>query len=41
LSGLRRSRRRRIFGVRGIGSIPLLPLELDAADAYLPLRFLI
>ncbi len=32
LSGSRRSSSSRISGVRGIGSLPLLPLELEAAD---------
>jgi hypothetical protein len=37
LSGSRRSRRSSISGVRGIDSLPLLTLELEATDAEPPL----
>ena len=38
LSGSRRSIRSSISGVRGVKSLPLLPLELEAADADPPRR---
>ncbi len=37
LSGSRRSSSSKISGVRGIGSLPLFPLELEATDADPPL----
>jgi hypothetical protein len=40
LSGSRRFRRSKICGVRGIGSLPLLPLELEVPDAVSPLSML-
>ncbi len=40
LSGSRRFSKSMIFGVRGTTSLPLLPLELDVADADPPLSML-
>ena len=40
LSGSRRSSRRKMSGVRGMGSLPLLPFALDAADVDPPLSIL-
>jgi len=37
LSGSRRSSGSKIFGVRGMGSLSLLPFELDAAEEVPPL----